>query len=113
MNGDVLRSLLDVKTAMLDKQSQAVAAIRHEVEQLEKTKAEIEAALGALPDGMESGASLQAWTKWRLAEGQRLERLRQIMAETHTRLGDAEEGLKLALGEKRAIERLEAEARVG
>lgn len=106
MSPDVLRSILDLKSAMMERQSHAVAQIRQELSAREQLAATIEQSIGEGTDAAESGASLQVAIRFKAAQAVRLDRVRYSIREAQQHLDAEQEKLRMALAEKRAVERL-------
>jgi len=111
MNGNVLASILDVKSAILERDSHGVAVILNEVASVERMIESVEANLSAPADGLDTGGALKAALLFESAQAARLLKLRKKRVEVKARLHAAEEKLATALGEKRAVERLVSAAR--
>ncbi len=106
MTPEVLRSILDLKSAMMERQSNTVAKVRRELEARENLILALERSIGEVHSGLECGADLQASVRFKSAQSQRLGKVRQSVAEVTGRLHAEQEKLRRALAEKRAVERL-------
>jgi hypothetical protein len=106
MDQDVFGSILDVKSAMLERESHSVSVIRQELN-CAQNLLESTLKLSGIPAGeFETGGALQAAMRFETAQIVRLEKLEKTILEIQERLDAAEESLRKALGEKRAVERL-------
>ena len=106
MNDSDFRVILDVKSAMLARDSYGVSLIREELHAAKKQVARIEDGLKSGADDFDTGDMLRAAVRFEAAQKERLADLRLAIGEIEGRLSVAEEKLKTALGEKRAVERL-------
>ena len=106
MKRETIQTILEIKTVLLEQQSQSVADIRAELKALEEMRATIRDSLAVVADAGDCVANMQASQKWRSAQADRLTSLSESITAVTERLHTAEEDLKLALAEERAIKHL-------
>lgn len=106
MNRETMQSILEVKTVLLDQHSREVADIRRELETQTELGAQIQKSLSASGESVECVATIQASLKWKQSQADRLSTLLKEIEALTRDLHAAEEDLKFALAEKRAIKHL-------
>jgi hypothetical protein len=106
MTPETLAQILRIKTALLDQKSHALAEVNRRRAITEAGIAALEASVTATPDANDGIGSLHAALRWQAAQHERLKATRNTLPAIDRDILAAEEEVKLALGEKRAIERL-------